>query len=369
MGDLAVEAPMTEQALVDGQIDISNRLFSFVDSMTLKCAVELRIADIIHSHGCPLSLSQIASGINQNSPSSPPINQPNLQRVMRKLEQMKIFTKTYTATDVVYGLTPSSVSLLHDADITLAPFLLWQNDPTSLSTLHYLSACVKDPQGMVTGFQEGHGTKNVFAMAKADPEYNKIFNAAMKSWCTVFAKAVLSGYKDGFGKIQTLVEVGGGVGFLLSEVVKNFPHIKGTNFDLPHVVEMALDNGLISHVSGNMFEDDIPSADAIMMKNILHDWGDEDCIKILKNCRKTIGNNKSGKLIIVDIVIREGGPSSQGPLHDFVVTFDIVMLAHTSGGKERTEEEWKKLFAAGGFPRINVIDLPIYASIIEAYTE
>lgn len=79
-----------EEAMLRGQADIWKYMFGFVDSMALKCAVELRIADIIHSHSGPVTLSQIASALDTNS-ASPDINA--LERIMRLLVSSKIFTQ------------------------------------------------------------------------------------------------------------------------------------------------------------------------------------------------------------------------------------------------------------------------------------
>ncbi|PON65183.1 O-methyltransferase COMT-type [Parasponia andersonii] len=96
---------------------------------------------------------------------------------------------------------------------------------------------------------------------------------------------------------------------------------------------------------------------------VLHDWGDELCVKLLKNCRKAIPE-KTGKLIIADIVVEAEGT---GPFDDTGVVFDLVLLAHNTGGKERTEKEWKKLLAQAGFPRYKITKIPALTSIIEAY--
>ena len=95
----------------------------------------------------------------------------------------------------------------------------------------------------------------------------------------------------------------------------------------------------------------------------MHDWSDEDCVKILKNCRKAIPE-KSGKIIIADAVLE---PEGSGLFDDTALVFDLVMVAHTTGGKERTEKEWKKILEEGGFPRYKIIRLPALTSIIEAY--
>ncbi|KAB1206016.1 (R,S)-reticuline 7-O-methyltransferase [Morella rubra] len=150
---------------------------------------------------------------------------------------------------------------------------------------------------------------------------------------------VLAEYKDGFDCVGSLVDVGsGGTGGMIAEIVKSHPHIRGINFDLPHVVATAPVRERVSHVGGDMFEAGaIPDADAIFMK---------------------------GKLIIVDIVLEKDS-------HDLFdktrMVFDLLMMAHTASGKERTELEWKELLTEGGFRCYKIIKIPTIPSIIEAY--
>ncbi|XP_020521165.1 O-methyltransferase 2-like [Amborella trichopoda] len=99
---------------------------------------------------------------------------------------------------------------------------------------------------------------------------------------------------------------------------------------------------------------------------ILHDWKDEDCVKILKQCRKALPS-KSGKLIIVDVVLHLKEDTSA--FADSRLAFDMLMFAVTSGGLERTEEEWRALLSKGGFSNCNIKPLPTLQSIIEAYPD
>ncbi|THG01200.1 hypothetical protein TEA_018434 [Camellia sinensis var. sinensis] len=100
-------------------------------------------------------------------------------------------------------------------------------------------------------------------------------------------------------------------------------------------------------------------------ERIMHDWNDEGCVNILKNCRKAIPE-KIGKVIIIDVVLN---PEGDGMFDDTRLVFDLLMIAHSSGGKERTELEWKKVLEEGGFPRYNVIKIAAFPSIIEAFLE
>lgn len=247
------------QALLEGQAEIWQHLFGFADSMALICAVELRIADIINSHGGPITLCQIAVGII-NSPS---LDIPYLARILRSLVRKKILTAHNPSDggDTLYGLTPASKWLLHDAELSLVPMVLLVNHPSQSASWRYLSQCVKEGG---TPFEKSYGCE-VWDFASKNPEFNKIFNDAMACTAKIVVGVVLEEYKDGFDCLGSLVDVGGGTGGTIAEIVKAHPHIKATNFDLPHVVATAPLRKGVSHVGGNMFES-IPTADAIFMK-------------------------------------------------------------------------------------------------------
>ncbi|KAI4331921.1 hypothetical protein L6164_016867 [Bauhinia variegata] len=162
--------------------------------------------------------------------------------------------------------------------------------------------------------------------------------------------------------IGSLIDVGGGIGETVSEIAKSYPHIKCINFDQPHVVATASKYEGVTHVGGDMFQA-IHKADAVFMKWVMHDWSDENCVKILKKCKEAIPEER-GKVIIVDFVLK---PEGDGIFDDTGFVFDLLMIAHASGGRERTELEWKKVLQEAGFPRYNIITIKALPSIIEAY--
>ncbi|KAK7404972.1 hypothetical protein VNO78_06067 [Psophocarpus tetragonolobus] len=346
-----------EEALV-GQVEIWKYMTCFTDSVALKCVIELRIADIIDRYAKPLSLSQIVENI-EDAPSP---DASLLHRIMRVMIRRKIFSAEKSDTgETLYGLTRASKWILRDTKMTLAPMLLLENHPIHLNPAHYITDIIKEGTKNGTAFFRCHGHEQ-FEMTGLDPEYNRLFNEGMVCTARVVSKAVITGYSDGFNKIESLVDVGGGIGGSLFEIVRAYPHIKAINFDLPHVVTTAPNYHGITHVGGDMFVS-IPSADAIYMKWILHDWSDEHCIKILTNCRKAIPE-KTGKMIIVDHVLR---PEENELFTDVGIAFDMMLLAHNAGGKERTEENWKWLFKETGFARYNIIKINALPSIIEAF--
>ncbi|XP_038704877.1 (R,S)-reticuline 7-O-methyltransferase-like [Tripterygium wilfordii] len=336
-----------EEELVIGQAEVWQLMHGYVDSMVIKRAVELGIPDIIHRNGGPISLSQLASGID-----APRVDSAYLVRIMRYLVRRQVFNEHNQhgkiGEETLYGLTRKSRWLLTDLDTNLNPMVLLQR-PSPLPS---------SPGGFV---KEG----GPWDFASQNPQLNNVYNHAMSCTAKLFMKALLPQYRDGFSEsIKTLVDVGGGTGTALAEIVKVHPHINGINLDLPHVVATAPDHAGVKHVEGDMFED-IPKADAVLMQRVLHSWGDDYCVKILRNCRKAMPE-KGGKLILVEIVLKDDGSGSFG---DVGLIFDMLMLFYTLNGRERTEAEWKAVLEKGGFPRYKIIEIPALVSVIEAYPE
>ena len=253
-----------EEALL-GQAEIWKYMTSFTDSVALKCAVELRIADIIDRYGQPLSLSKIVE--NMEDAPSPDISL--LERVMRVLVRRKIFSAEKSENgETLYGMTRASKWILHDTKMTLAAMLLLENHPLHMNPTHFISDIIREGTEKGTAFFRCHGHEQ-FDLTGLDPDYNRLFNEGMVCTARTVIKAVIGGYKEGFSKIQSLVDVGGGIGGSLSEIVRAYPHIKGINFDLPHVVATAPKYDGITHVGGDMFLS-IPKADAVYMKVCIH---------------------------------------------------------------------------------------------------
>ncbi|XP_026445384.1 (R,S)-reticuline 7-O-methyltransferase-like isoform X2 [Papaver somniferum] len=339
-----------EKQRLKGQVEIWEHMFAFVDSMALKCAVELGIPDIINSHGHPITISEIINNLPATTSSSSP-NVDYLTRVLRLLVRKRIFSSQIDQeTDqIYYDLTPSSKWLLRDSKFSLAPFVLAQLDPPLQKPWQYMGKCVEEGG---FAFEKAHGVE-IWDFSLANPQFNNLFNDAMRCTTEIIINAVLVKYKDGFNGIESLVDVGGGTGMMITEIVKEYPHIK------------APEQQGVEHIGGDMFVH-IPEADAVIMKWIMHDWGDEDCVKILRNCCKAIAKKKNGKVVIVDCVLR---PDGDGSFDNTGLAFDLLMIAHASGGKERTEVEWRMLLNNAGFPRCNIIQIPAFPSIIEAFPE
>ena len=133
--------------------------------------------------------------------------------------------------------------------------------PVADGAVALLQPCVK--QGGMA-FEWAHG-KEIWDLASENSEFNKLFNDGMECTARIVMGTVLAEYRDGFGSLGTLVDVGGGTGGAVAEIVRSHPHIEGINFDLPHVVATAPERPGVRHVGGDMFVS-IPSADAVFMK-------------------------------------------------------------------------------------------------------
>jgi hypothetical protein len=336
---------------------IFKSLTGIVHLAVLKCAVDLRLADILHSHENPITLSQLASSID--SPTPPDISV--LKRIMRLLVGDQIFTASVPSDggETLYGATKTSLWLLSDSVMSLSPIVACNTELSLLTPWLYLSQCVKEGG---TAMEKVHGCK-LYAFAARNPEFNRDFNNTMKSESKKLVFPIVDKLKYVLDNIRSLVDVGGGIGEVISAIVKEHPHLNGINFDLPHVIFTAPEYDGVTHIGGDMFEY-IPKADTIFLKWVLHNWGDEDCIKILKNCKEAIPE-KGGKVIIAENILNS---DSSEEFDEFGVTSDLSMLA-LNGGQERTESEYKKLLEDGGFHRYKIINVTPKLSFIEAYPE
>lgn len=192
-----------------GFAEMSKQILGAVKVMALKCAVELRIADIIHSHNRPMTLSEIASCIDSASPS--PVIIFSLRRIMRLLVNNKIFSIYHSHSsedddddeEALYGLTNLSKWILHDSDTSLAPLLLFFNHPDTLAPFHFLSQSVKEGD---VAINKAHGCNNLWDyLALKNPELSKTFDNSMSCLTKILSSEILTGHnKDTFLGIKSL---------------------------------------------------------------------------------------------------------------------------------------------------------------------
>ncbi len=168
-----------------------------------------------------------------------------------------------------------------------------------------------------------------------------------------------------FSGIRTLVDVGGGTGNLLTTILAAHPGVHGILFDAPAVAAAARalvdERGLGGRVDfdpGDFFERVTPGGDAYTLSHIIHDWDDARSIKILENIRRAMA--PGGRVLIVEMVIPVGNTFHPGKL------LDMVMLAFTPGGLERTANEYRALLDKAGLRMTRVVPTASAVSVVEA---
>ncbi|KAI3736429.1 hypothetical protein L6452_15970 [Arctium lappa] len=337
---------------VAAQEEIWKYILGFTPIALVKCAIELGIPDILENHETPMTLLELTSKLG--------CNESSLYRIMRFLIHYKIFQeKPVSETSVGYALTPLSRLLTRHGQNSMADLVLFSNSPIMLASWHKLSTWVLDNKELP--FEAAHNN-DLWGFTAANPGYSKLLNDGMACDARVAVAAVIEGCPEVFEGLKTMVDVGGGDGTTLRLIVKAFPWIKGINFDLPHVVAVASAATCVEHVGGNMF-DYVPKANAVYLMNVLHDWRDKECIDILKKCREAIPED-TGKVIIVEAII---GRKEDHEFKEVGLMLDMMMMAQTCNGKERTLEEWSYVIHEAGFTRYTIKHIRAYHSLIEVY--
>ncbi|KAG9447460.1 hypothetical protein H6P81_013588 [Aristolochia fimbriata] len=342
-------------------------VYGYADSLVIRSTIDLRLADIIHSHGGgPISLSDLSSRL-----PLPSVDSDRLRHLMRYLVHMGLFTLLHhpdkeeeEEQEERYGLSPLAADyLVTSSDKSIVPELLLNTDVDIMAAYHHIKDGLQP--GGPTAFEAARG-KNLWDYLAERPEKNRIFNEAMAHSLRLLISAVVRDCADVFAGVGSLVDVGGGTGSAARAIAKAFPDIKCTVFDLPHVIahddhSSEYNTTIINRVGGDMFQS-IPSADAILLERVLHNWADEECVKILKNCKEAVPA-QGGKVIIVDIVL---SVDKDEPDDHKTMALDLGMVVFTTG-KQRTEAEWKKLIHNAGFKGYEIKHIAAAQSVIVAY--
>ncbi|KAJ4906276.1 O-methyltransferase family protein [Raphanus sativus] len=335
--------------------------------MVLKAALELGVIDTIAAAGNDVWLSpyEIARSLptKPTNPEAPVL----LDRMLRLLVSHSVLkcrmvegTENGRAgkMEMIYATEPVCKYFLKfsDGSGSLVPMFMLLHTEVFFKTWTNLKDVILEGRD---AFSSAHGMR-LFEYINSDGKFAKVFDRAMSEPSTMILKKLLEAYK-GFEDVNTLVDVGGGSGTTLGLVTSKYPHIKGVNFDLPQVLANAPLYPGVEHVSGDMFIE-VPKGDAVFMKWILHDWTDELCIKLLKNCWKSLPEN--GKVIIVDL-ITPSEPKSGDFSSNFIFGMDMLMLTQCSGGKERSFSQLENLAFGSGFLRCEVVCYVHSYSVIE----
>jgi SAM-dependent methyltransferase len=204
--------------------------------------------------------------------------------------------------------------------------------------------------------------KNVWEYRKDNPELDAFFNLAFRESAARIGRELLSAYD--FSNVRTVADLGGGYGALLSVILKKHPNLSGMLFDQLHVIDKAAPHlkatGIADRcrtVGGDLLTHVPEGADIYILKSVLHDWNDRQSEQILHNCRKAL--QKDGRLIALERIMPVRAKEDRG-----LVLLDLRMLTAT-GGRERSESEFRSLFKTAGLTVTRILPLRSGFHIIE----
>jgi hypothetical protein len=330
------------------QMQLMQLIFGLTASRAIGVAAELCIADKLKNG--PKSTQELAEEASVHARS--------LYRVLRACASIGVFSED---DEKRFSLTPLAEPLLSDAPGSLRAFAVMFTTDWQFQTWAELPYSVKTGKPAFD---------NVFGMPMFDyfwtnPKAGKEFNEAMTSNSAFAGEAVLNSYD--FSTASKVVDVGGGHGILLASILKKYPHLKGILFEVPAVAEEAKglidDHGVGDRCEriGGDFIGSVPAGgDIYILKHIIHDWNDEQCVTILANCREAMATG--GRVLVVEMVLPQGNEPSMGKL------LDLEMLLFLPGC-ERTEAEYRALFDKAGLELSRVLPTPSPFSIIEGISK
>ncbi|GAA3210441.1 methyltransferase [Actinocorallia longicatena] len=313
-------------------------------TQALRTAAELGIADALAGRSLDLDDLAAATGC-------PP---ERLGRLLRYLEQLDVVARRAGR----FGLTPLGATLARDAPSSLHGVALLYGG-LFYGSFGELPGAVRTG---TSGFELCYGAAP-FAHLDAHPADAAVFQRAMSDQCSDVFDAVAE-HLDLDG-VETVTDLGGGMGTLIGRVLDHEPRLRGVLFDTPATVAAA-GEGLrarfgdrITTVGGDLFAS-VPGGDLLMLSRILHDWDDTDCARILVRCRAAM---RSGdRLAVIERLL----PASPGD-RSLATAWDVHMMVNNTGGRERTLAEFMDLLADAGFVLAGPpVELPLDVHLLTA---
>ena len=336
---------MSDTNQISPQLQVRNLLMGFVVSRALQVAAELGLADALADG--PKDRDALAREVGAHADT--------LHRLMRALASFGVFEQL---PDGRFANTAHSECLRNDAPGSLHGLARMYGGSPLWQAWAGLEHSVRHGE---SSFTHVHGSP-VFEYLAAHPESARRFDDGMVSSSRLMNDALVEAYE--WSEFATLVDVAGGVGSTLAAILRANPRIQGVLFDLPHVIERGRDylvqQGVAARCrteTGSFFDTVPAGADSYFMKHIIHDWDDEDCLRILRNCRAAMPDH--AKLLVCEKVVPPGNEPSVAK------TIDLVMLVLTDGGRERTEGEFRDLFARAGLRLARVVPTRVDNCILE----
>lgn len=307
-------------------------------------AAKLALPD--HLKSCPASCDELARRVNADPQA--------LYRLMRSLVALGILQEVG---EDRFAVTPLGEALTSDAPHSVHPLVLMLGE----ENFRAWGALLHSVRTGEPAFNHIFG-RGVYDYLAQHAEAATTFNRAMTSWTQRTSRAVVAAYD--FSPFEVIVDVGGGRGMLLAAILGVNPHLKGILFDRQHVIDearaffrtMGLEERC-EFISGDFFHSVPGGGDVYILSQVIHNWNDERSEIILENCHRAMSEN--GVLMLLEMVVSGDKGTA------FANLFDLNMMVMT-GGRERTEGEFRALLDRSGFALKRIIPTGPLMSIVEA---
>ena len=316
----------------------------FMASRAVQLAVDLEIADRLRDG--PKSCAALAAETGAHEPS--------LRRLLRALVALGVFEMSG---DGNLTLNALSAALRSDVPYSVNALVRYFGADWNLRTWQEMHASIMTGK---PAFEKAMGAK-AFDYFAARPEAARVFDGAMSLRTALASAAVLVGYD--FAPFRNIVDVGGGTGTLLAEILKANAHARGVLLDIAPATTAAEQllraEGLQDRcevLTGDFFAAVPRGGDLYLLKNVLHDWDDSACRALLAKCREAM--RPGVRLLAVEIIVDSHCSQEQALL-------DLAMLL-LLGGMEREEASYRSLFASAGLQLERLIPIPGSLTIMEA---
>src|SRR5579862_7358431 len=338
---IAKRTPTTGAAQQPPQAVLMEMLFGMAVTKCLSAVAALGVPDALRDR--PLDCTELAEAVSAD--------QRALHRVMRMLSGLGIFAEKRPG---VYSLTPVSNLLRSDVPHSLSDLAVMITSRSHWEPWGRLEDALRTGE---SGAKHAFGT-DVFTWFQAVENKSEwdIFNAAMTSFSSSTAHAVVE--KVAFDRFRSIVDIGGGHGYLLKTILAAAPKAKGTVYDLPGVADGAGPLDRVAFVGGDFFKNVPADGDCYVLKHIIHDWSDGQCVTILSNIARAMAPR--GRVFVLETVKPDTPDAHPAKF------LDVNMLAMTEGGCERTGKEYAALFKQAGLKLVKVHPTPSPVSAIEA---
>lgn len=333
-------------AVVPAEIAVFDRAWGTAITTMVGAAARHRIADLLGDGA--LTAGELAQQTGTHADV--------MQRMLRALATQGIFAVDpegrFTNTRLSRGLRGGRLMRVRE-------FLTYFTSGSNLAAWRDFDRSLSDGE---SAFDRVH-QQSVWSWFDSHPDEREMFAHAMMGITVGDAPFVASLYP--FTEVSRLCDVGGGRGMLMSELLLRFPHLRGVLVDGEGVIASARQllamRGVIERVelkAGSFFDAELPrDCDAYSLKNVLHDWGDQACTRILKNVRRAMSSD--ARLLVIEVITEPNVGTGFGPL------LDVQMLVACSGGRERGVEETRRLLGGAGFRLARVVPGPT-VSVLEA---